>query len=401
MKYDQLIQAIVGIHERARVGAAVTVNQFLVLRNWMIGAYLIEFEQHGEDRAAYGERLLERIAADLAARRLRGLGVSMLKSSRQFYRLYPEIGQSMIGDLAGSPLGLIRQSVIGELISPAGSIPVAKRSSPAQPTPLSPTSLRAFSWTHFLEFIRLADPWKRAFYENECLNGHWSIRQLQRQIGSLLYERTGLSTNKKKVIQRARDQAVETPLEIAELIRDPYVLEFVGLAEKADFKETELEAALLNHLQSFLLELGAGFCFEARQMRITMDNEHDYVDLVFYHRILRFHLLLDLKVRPFRHGDAGQMNFYLNYFKTRVLQPGDHPPVGIILCSDHSHTKVEFATAGMDNKLFVSRYLVALPKPEQLQALVEADRARFERAHAKNGTGKRSPRLARNTGRRK
>jgi predicted nuclease of restriction endonuclease-like (RecB) superfamily len=236
------------------------------------------------------------------------------------------------------------------------------------------------SWSQLIEFLSIADPWKRAFYENECLKGTWSKRQLQRQIGSLLYERTGLSTDKKKVVERARHQAGEAPLVANDLIRDPYVLEFTGLAERQEFNESELETALLDDLQAFLLELGTGFCFEARQMRITMDNEHDYVDLVFYHRILRFHLILDLKVRPFKHGDAGQMNFYLNYFKNRVMAPGDNPPVGIILCSDRRQTKVEFATAGMDNRLFVSRYLVALPKPEQLQALIEADRAQFESA---------------------
>jgi predicted nuclease of restriction endonuclease-like (RecB) superfamily len=373
MNYDQLLQSVVAIHERAQDGAAVTVNQFLVLRNWVIGAHLVEFEQNG------GERLLERMASDLSARRLRGLGVSMLKNCRQFYRIYPQIRQSAIGVLPESPrLESIRQSVIGELGPSGSSAPAVRKPQAAGPTPLSTDSLRAFSWTHFLEFIRLDDPWKRAFYENECLKGNWSVRQLQRQIGSLLYERTGLSANKKKVILRARQQAGEAPVRGADLIRDPYVLEFTGLAQRPDFNENELETALLDHLQAFLLELGTGFCFEARQMRITMDNEHDYVDLVFYHRILRFHLLLDLKVRPFKHADAGQMNFYLNYFKNRVMVPGDNPPVGIILCSDRSHTIVEFATAGMDNQLFVSRYLVALPKPEQLQALVETDRAQYE-----------------------
>jgi predicted nuclease of restriction endonuclease-like (RecB) superfamily len=303
----------------------------------------------------------------------------MLKNCRQFYRIYPQIRQSAIGVLPESPrLESIRQSVIGELGPSGSSAPAVRKPQAAGPTPLSTDSLRAFSWTHFLEFIRLDDPWKRAFYENECLKGNWSVRQLQRQIGSLLYERTGLSANKKKVILRARQQAGEAPVRGADLIRDPYVLEFTGLAQRPDFNENELETALLDHLQAFLLELGTGFCFEARQMRITMDNEHDYVDLVFYHRILRFHLLLDLKVRPFKHADAGQMNFYLNYFKNRVMVPGDNPPVGIILCSDRSHTIVEFATAGMDNQLFVSRYLVALPKPEQLQALVETDRAQYE-----------------------
>ena len=158
-------------------------------------------------------------------------------------------------------------------------------------------------------------------------------------------------------------------------MRDPYVLEFTGLAERPHYRESELEGALLDHLQSFLLELGAGFCFEARQKRITVGYEHDYIDLVFYHRRLRCHLLIDLKVRAFKHGDAGQMNFYLNYWKANEVGDGDNPPVGLLLCSGKDATKVEYATAGMDRQLFVSRYLVALPSPEQLQTLVEADRA--------------------------
>ena len=199
---------------------------------------------------------------------------------------------------------------------------------------------------------------------------------MQRQIGSLLFERTGLSKNKTAVVKRAQRQ--ESPQTIEDLIRDPYVLEFTGLAELPEYTESDLETALLNHLQKFLLELGAGFLFEARQRRITVGNEHDYIDLVFYHRHLRCHILLDLKIRAFRHGDAGQMNFYLNWWRQNVTAPGEQPPVGIILCSDKDHTKVQFATAGMDNKLFVSRYLTALPSAEQLQRFVETDRARVE-----------------------
>ena len=239
------------------------------------------------------------------------------------------------------------------------------------------------------ELIRLDDPLKRAFYENECLKGNWSVRQLQRQIGSLLFERTGLSKNTTAVIQRARAQA--TPETIEDFIRDPYVLEFTGLAELPLYTENDLETALLDHLQKFLLELGVGFCFEARQKRITVGNEHDYIDLVFYHRILRCHVLLDLKVRPFRHGDVGQMNFYVNYYKERVRADGDNPPIGIILCSDKDQTKVEFATAGLDNKLFVSRYLVAIPSAEQLAHFVERDRAAIE-AVAGRGAVKKATR---------
>ena len=178
-----------------------------------------------------------------------------------------------------------------------------------------------------------------------------------------------------------RAQRQDSPAEIGDIIRDPYVLEFADLAERPEFNESELESALLDYLQSFLLELGNGFCFEARQFRVALDNEHDYVDLVFYHRIQRFHLLIDLKVRPFRHGDAGQMNFYLNCFKNRMMAPGDnHPTLGTILCSNRRHPKVEFATAVMDNLLFVSHYLVVLPTAEQLGRFIEADRAQLEAA---------------------
>jgi predicted nuclease of restriction endonuclease-like (RecB) superfamily len=229
-----------------------------------------------------------------------------------------------------------------------------------------------------VELIRLDDPWQRAFYENECLRGNWSVRQLQRQIGSLLYERTALSTDKEAVIEAGRAQAPEALTTLAGLIRDPYVLEFTGLAERPHYRESDLETALLDHLQSFLLELGSGFCFEARQKRITLGNEHDYIDLVFYHRRLRCHVLIELKVRAFQHGDAGQMNFYLNYWKANEVAEGDNPPVGLLLCSDKDATKVEYATAGLDRKVFVSRYLVALPPPEQLRELIETDRAALE-----------------------
>jgi len=233
-----------------------------------------------------------------------------------------------------------------------------------------------FQWSHLLQLTRIEDPLKRAFYENECLKGNWSKRQLQRQIGSLLFERTGLSKNKAAVLHRAQSQG--TPADVADLLRDPYVLEFTGLAERPEYTESELEAALLDHLQQFLLELGTGFCFEARQKRISVGNEHDYIDLVFYHRRLRCHVLVELKTRPFNHGDAGQMNFYLNWWKKHGTDEGDQLPVGILLCTDQDRTKVEFATAGMDNKLFVSRYLVALPSPKQLQEFIERDREEIE-----------------------
>ena len=364
-------------------------------------AYVVEFEQRGEDRAKYGSNLLKRLANDLQKRAVKGLSVQMLERTRHLYFAYPQLRTSISSsamrklDFAPALQRMEKSSsVMRKLEIASGSLissslmtesctnepePISAplmRKSVGNITPLSANAVLHFSWTQLIELIRIDDPLKRAFYENECLNGNWSVRQLQRQIGSLLFERTGLSKNKAAVIKRARAQ--EPRETIADLIRDPYVLEFTGLAELPHYTENDLETALLDHLQTFLLELGTGFCFEARQFRVTLGNEHDYVDLVFYHRRLRCHVLLDLKVRPFKHGDAGQMNYYLNYFKSRMMADGDQPPVGILLCSDKDHTKVEFATAGMANKLFVSRYLTILPSAEQLQRFVEADRARIE-----------------------
>ena len=383
MNYPALLTAISTAHAQAQAGAAGAVNRHLILRNWLIGAYLVEFEQRGEGRAKYGASLLKRVATDLQAREVPGCAIRMLERMRVFYLTCPQLR-----DLISSPAVTLLPPRADKVIS---SPVVTKSKTPAAttkrlPTPLSSGMLLSLSWTHLIDLLAIDDPWKRAFYENECLKGNWSKRQLQRQIGSLLYERTGLSTDKAAVINRARTQASETPAMIADLIRDPYVLEFTGLAEKSHYLESDLEKALLDHLQSFLLELGTGFCFEARQKRITVGNEHDHLDLVFYHRVLRCHLLIDLKTRAFRHGDAGQMNFYLNYWKDEIMAEGDNPPVGLLLCTGKDQTKVKYATAGLDHQLFVSRYLIALPGTEELERLVETDRAVWEQTHAKIAT---------------
>lgn len=379
MHYRQLLTAIAQAHTSAVGRAAAAVNQGLVLRNWLVGAYVVEFEQGGEDRAKYGDTLLPRLAKDLAKRRISGLGVSILERCRRFYQLTPQLAGAIPYTLSTESPKALPAGPAQIPYTPSTELKLAAKMD-ALPTPLQPAQVLQISWSHWMELLRLDDPWKRAFYENECLLGAWSVRQLQRQIGSLLYERTGLSKNKRAVVARARKQSADAPATIEDLIRDPYVLEFAGLSDRAAYSENDLETALLNHVQSFLLELGTGFCFEARQFRITVGNEHDRVDLVFYHRRLRCHVLLDLKVRAFSHADAGQMNFYLNYFKKNLMTPGDRPPVGIVLCSDKDETKVEYATAGLSQKLFVSRYLVALPSAEQLRAFVAADRVRIEQA---------------------
>jgi predicted nuclease of restriction endonuclease-like (RecB) superfamily len=382
MNYAHLVKAIDLASHHLLGRAATAVNQALVLRNWLIGAHIVEFEQRGKDRAKYGTRLLETLASDLRKREIRGASPDMLERMRQFYFAYPQLSAKISAPLMRkSPVKMISAIPSPVMMESCETNPEqisapAVRKSIRDITPLSANAILQFSWTHIIELIRVDDPLKRAFYENECLKGNWSKRQLQRQIGSLLFERTGLSKNKAAVIARARRQE---PCEtIADLIRDPYVLEFTGLAEQPEYHESDLEKALLDHLQRFLLELGTGFLFEARQRRITVGNEHDYIDLVFYHRRLRCHVLLDLKTRPFKHGDAGQMNYYLNWWLKNVTSEDEQPPVGILLCSDREQTKVEFATAGMDNRLFVSRYLVSLPSAEQLQRFLETDRARIE-----------------------
>jgi predicted nuclease of restriction endonuclease-like (RecB) superfamily len=409
MKYAQLVKAINSVTSQLQGRAAAAVNQALVLRNWLVGAYIVEYEQAGKDRAKYGARLLEALARDIKGKGITGLYERMLRNCRLAYLVYPQIRLSLTAEFESGlpaflPTAPIRLSPTAESettddrpahespltvlnsadsvcripaqVLPESTIPIRGSVTRELPAPLEPAVVLRFSWTKLVELIAIADPWKRAFYENECLKGNWSVRQLQRQIGSLLYERTGLSTNKKAVIERARRQ--EPAEQIADLIRDPYVLEFTGLAALPEYTESELERALLDHLQNFLLELGGGFCFEARQKRITVGRKHNFIDLVFYHRLLRCHVLIDLKVRPFNHGDAGQMNFYLNWWKENVTASGENPTVGIILCSDREKTEVEYATAGMDNKLFVSRYLVALPSVEQLREFVERDRDRTE-----------------------
>lgn len=385
--YKQLVSAISQINSHMVRRAVTVANQALLLRNWTIGAYIVEYEQEGSDRAKYGERLMERLAEDLAAKGLKGLDERSLRDCRTAYMTYPQIRGSLTPELTehhALPQMSALMSVEVEVLPPSKNSsrtqkPIRGSVPPELPTPLPSEDVLSLSWTKIQELIRISDPWKRVFFENECLREDWSVRELQRQVESLLYERTGLSINKKVVIEKARKQARGSgPDSIAEIMRDPYILEFVGLAERSEYSEEELETELLNHLQRFLLELGKGFCFESRQFRMTSGRKHHRVDLVFYHRVLRCHVLLDLKTRAFKHEDAGQMNFYVNWFKANMMQKGDNPPVGILLCTDKDGTDVEFATAGMDQKLFVSRYLTALPSAAELEALIEADRTHFK-----------------------
>lgn len=226
------------------------------------------------------------------------------------------------------------------------------------------------SFTHFIELIRFDDPLERLFYEVETIKNNWSVRELERAINTALYVRTGLSKNKEAIISKFKNQK---PAQSIDVIRDPYFLEFLGLEERSEYSESELEQAILDHLQKFLIELGTGFCFEARQKRITFDNTHYRIDLVFYHRILKSHILIDLKIGKFDHADAGQMNVYLNYFKDNEMSDGDNPPIGLILCGSKGEALAKYATSGMDNQLFVSKYLVQLPDKKVLESFIKKE----------------------------
>jgi predicted nuclease of restriction endonuclease-like (RecB) superfamily len=227
--------------------------------------------------------------------------------------------------------------------------------------------LSRLTFTHFIELIRVEDPLQRLFYEVEAIKNNWSVRELKRAINTDLAVRTTLSINKEAIIGKIKNAK---PATNAEIIRNPFVLEFLGLEEKPEYSESDLEQSILTHLQQFLTELGTGFCFEARQKRITFNNRHYRIDLVFYHRILKCHVLIDLKVGEFDHSDAGQMTVYLNYFKKNEMSEGDNPPIGIILCADKDEALVEYATAGMDNQFFVSKYLVKLPDKKLLENFI-------------------------------
>lgn len=350
MTLSALISSIDTVHATLQAKALQSVSVNLTLRNFIIGYYIVEYEQNGSDRATYGEKLIENLAKKLS--HIKGVSPTALKLMRQFYLTYPQISQSLPDQFK------LPQKIGQSLPDQFLQVPTDKL-------------LRTCSFTHFIELIKIDDELRRIFYEVETIKGNWSVRELKRQIESLLYERIGLSADKKSLLQSLENKKeVFNP---ASIIKEPYILEFTGLEGRQSYSESDLESALLNHIEAFLLELGSGFCFEARQKRISIENEHDRIDLVFYHRVLKCHVLVDLKVRAFSYADVGQMNFYLNYYKNEISAEDDNPPIGIILCTEKNNIKVEYATAGLDENLFVSKYKVALPTTNELENLVRED----------------------------
>jgi len=347
LTFSSLVTRIGEISNRFSAQAKIAVNISLTIRNWLIGYYICEYEQNGSDRAGYAQQLLARLAE-----KLEKLGISRtqereLRRYRQFYLYYPQI----------------RETVSPELITDAGSIRDSL-------TPVSKNRLLTrLSFTHIAELLNIDDETKRNFYEIEAINGGWSVRELRRQINSLYYERSGLSTDKKRLSLLVNKKAENDNPGLS--IRDPYVFEFLGLKPEEVMSESQLEHQLLDKIQHFLLELGHGFCFEARQKRIIIGDQHFYVDLVFYHRILKCHVLVELKLAEFTHENIGQLNTYVSWYRKNMTTEGDNPPIGILLCTSKNHALVEYALAGMDNGLFVSKYQLELPKKEEMQKFIE------------------------------
>jgi len=368
LTFDDLIISIQHVHEKLAAQAGKAVNIGLTFRNWIIGYYIREYEQNGSDRAKYGKNLINSLSKRLSKMGITGMTERSLRQYRKFYQIYPQIWQSVT---AKSPKRLLMDPIWQSLTTKSLPMVIPENlDTPSHELLLSPEQLvSSLSFTHLSELIALDDPLKRTFYEVECIRGSWSVRELKRQIASLYYERSGLSKNKKKLVE-----LVHSTAELAEpnlAIRDPYIFEFLGLKPKEVMSESSLEDQLLDKLQEFLLELGNGFCFEARQKRILIGDTYNFVDLVFYHRILKCHILVELKLSEFSHENIGQLNTYVSWYKQNMMVKDDNPPVGILLCTQKDHALVEYALAGMDNRLFVSRYQLELPKKEQMERFIE------------------------------
>jgi len=318
-KYLNLINDIGNLLEKGRRQAFRAVDNILVKTYWEIGRQIVEYEQKGRIKADYGSSLLSKLSKDLRSGYGKGFSQSNIYLIREFYLKYPKF-----------------QTLSGKL-----------------------------SWSHYTEILTLDDDLERSFYEKQCINEGWSVRELRRQKNSALFHRIALSKDKKGVLEMAKKgQIIKKEKDI---MKEPCILEFLGIPENYKYSEKELEQKIIDNLQLFLLELGKGFTFVSRQYRISFRNKHFYIDLVFYHRILRCFVLIDLKIGEVNHQDVGQMNLYLNYFKEEENSKGDKNPIGIILAADKDEVLVKFALGGISNKLFVSKYKLYLPDKNKLE----------------------------------
>lgn len=356
MDFDSLVNNIYSVQEHFQAQAAHAINHALTARNWIIGYNIVEFEQNGEDRAAYGQRLLKNIEERL---KTKGLTERRFREFRRLYLIYPQLMQPIMQYISGNTEIRRMPSAEFEITDNQSIIIPGER------------LFNRLSFSHLAMLSVIDDPLKRAFYEMEAMNGCWSVSELDRQISSLYYERSGLSKNKEALSAMANKQAIQ--LSPQDILHEPVALEFLGLKSRETMSESALEEALIDHLQEFLMEMGRGFCFEARQKRILIDNDYFKADLIFYHRILKCHVIVDCKIDRFRHEYASQINTYINYYKHEVMQPDDNPPIGILLCTEKGDTLVKYATAGLDQNIFVQKYLIQLPSENEIKAYISKE----------------------------
>ena len=356
--FEELSTSILQTHQSAQASAVKAVNQMATLRNWLIGCYIVEYEQKGCDRAKYGDRLLKRLEERVNTK---GPNETLFLAARRFYSFYPQMRELIEKRIRPASSD---KSTMSSPISATLS-PKSEKSATLSPKFVTPAStlINKLSFSHIREIMLQDDPLARFFYETECIRGTWSVRELRRQISTNLYFRSGVSQDPQKLLCTIMPET-NTP---ALTIRQPFTFEFLGLDAKDIVTESDLEDALIDHLQDFLLELGKGFCFEHKQKRMIIDNEYYFADLVFYHRILHCSIIVELKNDEFRHEYLGQLNAYVSYFQENEMHPGDNPPIGILLCTRKGKKMVEYAIAGMDNQLFVSTYMLQLPDKATLE----------------------------------
>ena len=351
--FNDLASIVQTTHDAAQSSAVKAINRMQTMRNWLIGYYIVEFEQHGKDRAEYGTQLLKKLEERVDRK---GLTTTLFKWARKFYRLYPQMMENLPIPICATVMHQLQP--IENKEKAIGASMMHQFVTPGK------TIISHLSFTHLREIMALDDPLARYFYEQECIKCTWSVRELRRQISTNLYVRAGISANPEKLLSLPSFQGHDS----AELqIRQPFTFEFLGLKAQEVVDEHDLEDALISHLQEFILELGKGFCLEARQKRIIIDDEYYYPDLVFYNRILHCGVIIELKNEEFSYENFGQLNAYVSHYRENEMQPGDNPPIGILLCTRKGKKMVEYALAGMDNNLFVSTYMLQLPDKKTLE----------------------------------
>ena len=351
--FNDLTSIIQTTHDAAQSSAVKAINRMQTMRNWLIGYYIVEYEQHGKDRAEYGTQLLKKLEERVNRK---GMTTTLFKWARKFYRLYPQMTDNLPVRICATMMHQLQS--IENKEDAIGASMMHQFMTPGK------TIISHLSFTHLREIMTIDDPLARYFYEQECIKCTWSVRELRRQISTNLYVRAGISSNPEKMLSLPSIQGHDS---IDLQIRQPFTFEFLGLKAQDVVDEHDLEDALISHLQEFILELGKGFCFESRQKRIIIDDEYYYPDLVFYNRILHCGVIIELKNEEFSYENFGQLNAYVSHYRENEMHPGDNPPIGILLCTRKGKKMVEYALAGMDNQLFVSTYMLQLPDKKTLE----------------------------------